>query len=89
MTNEEIDNLIKQDITDDNRFASALTEYKQLLKSNKETLDNYEAVIKEKDESILKLKSKNFDLISKIGNQADEKDDNSEPSLDEIIKNIY
>lgn len=89
MTHEEIDNLIKQDTTDDNRFASALTEYKQLLKSNEETMNNYEAVIKEKDEAILKLKSKNFDLISKIGNQADEKDDKQEPSLDEIIKNIY
>lgn len=89
MTHEEIDNLIKQDTTDDNRFASALTEYKQLLKSNEETMNNYEAVIKEKDEAILKLKSKNFDLISKIGNQADDEDDNQEPSLDEIIKNIY
>ena len=89
MTHEEIDNLIKQDTTDDNRFASALTEYKQLLNSNEETMSNYEAVIKEKDEAILKLKSKNFDLISKIGNQADGKDDNPEPSLDEIIKNIY
>ena len=89
MTNEEIDNLIKQDTTDDNRFASALSEYKQLLKSNEETMNNYEAAIKEKDEAILKLKSKNFDLISKIGNQADDKDDNPEPSLDEIIKNIY
>ena len=89
MTHEEIDNLIKQDTTDDNRFASALTEYKQVLKSNEETMKNYEAVIKEKDEAILKLKSKNFDLISKIGNQADEKDDNQDPSLDEIIKNIY
>lgn len=89
MTHEEIDNLIKQDKTDDNRFASALTEYKQVLKSNEETMKNYKAVIKEKDEAILKLKSKNFDLISKIGNQADDKDDNQEPSLDEIIKNIY
>lgn len=89
MTNEEIDNLIKQDTTDDNRFASALTEYKQLLKSNKETKNNYEAAIKEKDEAILKLKSKNFDLISKIGNQPDGKDEKKEPSLDEIIKNIY
>ena len=89
MTHEEIDNLIKQDTTDDNRFASALNDYKQLLKSNEETMNNYEAVIKEKDEAILKLKSKNFDLISKIGNQADDKDESQKPSLDEIIKNIY
>lgn len=88
----DINDLIKQDITDDNRFATALQEQQTIINQLEEAAQNATAALEEKNNAILSLKAKNFELLSNLTAEKKDatiKDKEDEKDIEEIIKNIY
>lgn len=88
----DINELIKQDSSDDNRYATALTEQQTKINQLEEAAKNATAALEEKNKAILSLKAKNFELLSNL--TAEKKDDTikdkeDEKDIEEILKNIY
>lgn len=88
----DIKELIKQDTSDDNRFATALTEQQNKINQLEKAAQNATAALEEKNKAILSLKAKNFELLSNL--TAEKKDDTikvkeDEKDIEEILKNIY
>ena len=88
----DINELIKQDTSDDNRFATALTEQQTKINQLEEAAKNAAAALAEKNAAITSLKAKNFELLSNL--TAEKKDDKikdkeDEKDIEEILKNIY
>ena len=88
----DINDLIKQDTTDDNRFATALQEQQTKINQLEEAAKNATAALEEKNKSILSLKAKNFELLSNL--TAEKKDDTikdkeDEKDIKDILKEIY
>lgn len=63
----DIDELIKSDPTDDNRFANALNDIKMNLETYDAKIKDLEKAIAEKESAITSLKASNFDLLNKVG----------------------
>lgn len=88
----DINDLIKMDKTDDNRFATALQEQQTKINDLEEAAKNAKAALEEKNKSILSLKAKNFELLSNL--TAEKKDDTikdkeDEKDIKDILKEIY
>lgn len=86
----DINDLIKQDTSDDNRFATALKEQQTKINQLEEAAKNATAALEEKNKSILSLKAKNFELLSNL--TAEKKEDTikeDEKDIKEILKKIY
>ena len=88
----DINDLIKQDTTDDNRFATALKEQQTKINQLEEAAKNATAALEEKNKSILSLKAKNFELLTNL--TAEKKDDTikdkeKEKDIKDILKEIY
>ena len=81
----DINDLIKQDTTDDNRFATALKEQQTKINQLEEAAKNATAALEEKNKSILSLKAKNFELLSNL--TAEKKDDTIKDKEDEKFEN--
>ena len=84
----DFEELIKNDTTDDNRYATALTEAVESEKSYLSKITELENKIKEKDNSIVSLKAKNFDLISKVGKSAENPTSEKHKTIEEFTKEI-
>lgn len=82
------DELIKNDKSEDNRYANALSEAVEVEKGYITKIENLEQQLKEKDTSINNLKIKNFDLLSKIGNREEPKNTESEKTIEEFTKEL-
>ena len=88
----DINDLIKQDTTDDNRFATALKEQQTKINQLEEAAKNATAALEEKNKSILSLKAKNFELLSNLTAEKKEdtiKDKEDEKDIKDILKEIY
>ena len=88
----DINELIKQDTSDDNRFATALTEQQAKINQLEEAAKNAAAALAEKNAAITSLKAKNFELLSNLTAEKKYdtiKDKEDEKEIEEILKNIY
>ena len=86
----DINELIKQDTSDDNRFATALTEQQAKIKHLEEAAQNAAAALEEKNAAITSLKAKNFELLSNLtASKKDDKIKEDEKDIDDILKDIY